>query len=93
MDVDKIRWNFEREKKIIEEISGLYEELKNSRNPEERGIIFSQIELLGNSLRNASESEINESAGIIVPLYLLFFKFSWKLSGNSFFFRVYFLFS
>ena len=46
----------ERQRKIAEQIADLSEELKNSRNEEERKIISSQIESLKNYLKNTNKN-------------------------------------
>lgn len=67
MAIEKLRENFERQKKIAEEIRGLSEELKNSRNREESGIISSQIESLIKYLRKSGEEVVEAIEGISVP--------------------------
>ena len=67
MTVDNLKENFERQKKIAEEISELSEDLKNSRNLEERGMIFSQINSLKNSLRKSGQGVLEATERISVP--------------------------
>ena len=67
MAIEKLRENFERQKKIAEEIRELSEELRDSRNAEERGIISSQIESLKKYLRKYGEGVVEAAEGISVP--------------------------
>lgn len=71
MAVDKLMENFERQKKIAGEISGLSGELRNSRNPEEKKIISSQIESLRNSLRKSGQEVVEATERISVPKPLI----------------------
>src|SRR3989304_1360662 len=67
MAIEKLRENFERQKKIAEEIRELSEELRDSRNAEEGGIIASQIESLKKYLRKYGEGVVEAAEGISVP--------------------------
>jgi len=67
MDIEKLRENFERQKKIAEEIKVLSEELKNSKNPEESEIISSQIESLIKFLGKSGEEAVEVLESISVP--------------------------
>lgn len=87
MAIDKLRENFERQKKIAEEISGLSEELRNSRNLEERGMISSQIDSLKNSLRKSGQGILEATEGISVPKPLNtgqpIYNFQMQQTGNQ----------
>ncbi len=70
MVTKKLRENFERQKKIAEEIRGLSEELKNSKNQAEREMVYSQIKSLIKSLRKSGEevAEAIENISVAKPL-------------------------
>ncbi|MDZ4226690.1 MAG: hypothetical protein U1B79_01110, partial [Candidatus Pacearchaeota archaeon] len=67
MTVEKLKENFERQRKIAEEISALSEELRGSKNEEEREMISSQIESLRNSLRKSGKEVVDETERISIP--------------------------
>ncbi|MDP3991959.1 MAG: type II secretion system F family protein [Nanoarchaeota archaeon] len=71
MTVEKLKENFERQRKIAEEISALSEELRGSKNEEEREMISSQIESLRNSLRKSGREIVDETERISVPKPLI----------------------
>ena len=68
--MENIKKNFELEKKIIEEISSLSENLANSDNKEERKIISSQIASLRDSFKKSGQGVLDsmEKISITKPL-------------------------
>mgnify|MGYP001558576656 CR=1 FL=1 len=70
MAIDNLKESFGRQKRIAEEISSFYEDLKNSRNEEERRMISSQINFLKNSLKKTGADVIDatERVSVAKPL-------------------------
>ncbi|MGA2130177.1 MAG: type II secretion system F family protein [Candidatus Pacearchaeota archaeon] len=67
MAIDELKANFEREKKIADQISSLTQELNNSESDEERRMISSQINILKSSLRKSSQGVVNAAENISMP--------------------------
>ncbi|MEK6847970.1 MAG: type II secretion system F family protein [Nanoarchaeota archaeon] len=65
--VAELKENFEKQKKIAAEINNLSEDLKNSRDQEERRIISSQINSLKNSLKKSGLEVIESTESISLP--------------------------
>ncbi|MEK6840433.1 MAG: type II secretion system F family protein [Nanoarchaeota archaeon] len=67
MTTEKLKENFEKQKKIAEEISMLLEEMKSSESKEEKEMLSSQIESLIEYLKKSGEGIIGETEGLSVP--------------------------
>jgi uncharacterized membrane protein len=67
MPVDRLKENFERQKKIVEQMEQLLEALKESTDSEEKGIISSQIKSLKNSLKKSGLEFIDTAESISLP--------------------------
>ena len=67
MAIEKLKENFERQKKIAEEVRGLSEELRDSKNREEKEMIYSQMESLIISLKKSGEEVVEEIENVSVP--------------------------
>ncbi len=74
MAIEKLKENFEVHKKIAEDLNNLSEELKDSKNTEEREMISSQIESLVASLRKSGQEFVNATEKISVPKPLSVYK-------------------
>jgi len=67
MAIDNLKENFGRQKKIADEMNSLYEDLRNSRNDQEKKMISSQINSLKNSLKKTGENVIDATERISLP--------------------------
>jgi flagellar protein FlaJ len=65
--MEDLKKNFEREKKIADEIRDLTYELRNSRDPEEKALIRSQINSLKRSMRKAGRQVLTSTEKISMP--------------------------
>src|SRR3990172_5593081 len=68
--MENVKEAFDREKKIMDEISSLSEDLKNSKSEAERRIISSQITSLRDILKKAGQKVIDsvENVSVAKPL-------------------------
>jgi Flp pilus assembly protein TadB len=65
--MEDIKKHFDREKKIADEIEALSEDLRNSRDDEEREMIFSQIKQLKDLLKKTGLNVIEAVENVSVP--------------------------
>ena len=65
--MEKVKSNFELEKKIAEEISSLSEDLKNSRSEAERRMLASQINSLKAALKRTAQNVVDAIENVSVP--------------------------
>ena len=69
--IEKIEKNILREKKIVSELTSLFNHLKNTDNPEEKRMVSSQITMLKKSLQKTGQEIIDsaEKISLFKPLY------------------------